>query len=38
MRRFPYGIFYVPYPTRILVIAVLDLRQDEERVFRRLRA
>ena len=37
MQRFPYGI-YVPYPTRVVVIAILDLRQDQERIFRRLRA
>jgi hypothetical protein len=37
MRRFPYGIFYRPYPTRIVVIAILDLRQDEEQIRRRLR-
>lgn len=37
MSAFPYGIFYEPTPTRILVIAVLDLRQDERTIFRRLR-
>lgn len=36
MHRFPYGIFYEPQPTRILVIAVLDLRQDVERIRQRL--
>jgi hypothetical protein len=37
MQRFPYGIFYQPGPTRILVAAILDLRQDEEQILRRLR-
>ena len=37
MQRFPYGIFYEPQPTRILVAAILDLRQDEEQILRRLR-
>ena len=37
MQRFPYGIFYQPQPTRILVTAILDLRQDEQAILRRLR-
>ena len=37
MQRFPYGIFYEPQPKRILVFAVLDLRQDERQIRRRLR-
>lgn len=37
MRRFPYGIFYEHQPARILVAAILDLRQDEGAIFRRLR-
>jgi toxin ParE1/3/4 len=37
IRRFPYGIFYEPQPTRILVAAILDLRQDEQDILRRLR-
>ena len=37
LQRFPYGIFYEPHPTRILVAAILDLRQDEQAIFRRLR-
>jgi len=37
MRRFPYGIFYQVHATRILVVAVLDLRQDERTIIRRLR-
>ena len=28
MLGFPYGIFYEPHPTRIIVVAILDLRQD----------
>ena len=36
LHRFPYGIFYVPQPTKILVMAILDLRQDERRILRRL--
>ena len=37
MHRFPYGIFYEPHPTRILVTAILDLRQDPEQMQRRLK-
>ena len=37
MQKFPYGIFYQPQPTRILVTAILDLRQDERQILRRLR-
>lgn len=37
LQRFPYGIFYEPHPTRILVTAILDLRQDEQQILRRLR-
>ena len=36
MRGFPYGVFYEPHPTRILVVAILDLRQDPESIRRRL--
>ena len=36
MRGFPYGIFYVPFPTRILVTAILDLRQDPQAIRRRV--
>lgn len=36
MQRFPFGIFYEPQPNRILVSAILDLRQDERHIFRRL--
>lgn len=34
--RFPYGVFYVVYPTRILVNGVLDLSQDPARILERL--
>jgi plasmid stabilization system protein ParE len=37
MRRFPYGIFYEAHPTRILITAILDLRQDPETIRSRLR-
>jgi len=36
MQGFPYGIFYEPHPTRILVAAILDLRQDPQKIRRRL--
>ena len=36
-RHGTYGIFYEPQPTRILVTAILDLRQDERHIVRRLR-
>jgi hypothetical protein len=37
MQRFPFGIFYQAFPKRILVTAILDLRQDPERIRNRLR-
>jgi hypothetical protein len=37
MQGFPYGIFYEPHPTRIIVAAILDLRQAPENIERRLR-
>jgi hypothetical protein len=37
MQNFPYGIFYEVLPTRILVTAILDLRQDPEKIRHRLR-
>jgi hypothetical protein len=37
MQRFPYGVFYEHTPTRILVVAILDLRQDHLNIIRRLR-
>ena len=36
MQGFPYGIFYEPHPTRILVVAILDLRQDPKKIRQRL--
>ena len=36
MPRFPYGIFYQALPLRIVVAAILDLRQDEATILRRL--
>ena len=38
MQRFPFGIFYEAFPKRILVTAILDLRQDPERIRTRLRS
>ncbi len=37
MHRFPYGIFYEPHATRILVTAILDLRQDPQKIQQRLK-
>ena len=37
MLGFPDGIFYEPHPTRLIVIAILDLRQAPEQIRRRLR-
>lgn len=37
MYKEPYGIFYEPQPTRILVVAILDLRQDKDQILKRLR-
>lgn len=36
-RRFPYGIFYQVHSPRILIVPILDLRQDERTILRRLR-
>ncbi len=36
MQTFPFGIFYEPRSTRVLVTAILDLRQDKRAIFRRL--
>ena len=36
LRGFPYGVFYEPHPTRIIVVAILDLRQDPESIRRRI--
>jgi hypothetical protein len=37
MQRFPYGIFYQAHETRILIAAILDLRQAPEEIERKLR-
>src|SRR5438034_10521839 len=37
MQKFPYGIFYEHYPTRVLVTAILDLRQATENILHRLK-
>ena len=37
VRSFPYGVFYVLEPRGIVVVAVMDLRQDPEAIKRRLR-
>ena len=36
VRDFPYGIFYSVEPTRIVISAIMDLRQDPERIRRKL--
>ena len=36
IRDFPYGIFYEVQPKRILVGAIMDLRQDPETIRRKL--
>lgn len=33
MRTFPFGVFYLPQPRRILVVAILDLRQNPNPFF-----
>lgn len=35
--RFSLGIFYESHPTRVVVLALLDLRQDEEEIIKRLK-
>ena len=37
MQRFPSGIFYEVHPKRILIVAILDLGQDEQQILQRLR-
>lgn len=37
MQKFPYGIFYETHPTRILIFAILDLRQEEGAIIRWLK-
>jgi hypothetical protein len=36
VRRFPYGVFYEIQPGRLVIVAVLDLRQDPAAIHRRL--
>ena len=36
MQRFPYDIFYQALPSRIVVTAILDLRQDDATIIRQL--
>jgi len=36
IRDFPYGIFYQAQPKRIVVTAIMDLRQDPETIRRQL--
>jgi hypothetical protein len=33
---FPYGVFYQPQPTRLIVAAIIDLRQDPQTIRRKL--
>jgi plasmid stabilization system protein ParE len=36
VRDFPYGIFYSVQPSRLVVAAVIDLRQDPETIRRKV--
>jgi len=36
IREFPYGVFYQAQPKRVVVAAVMDLRQNPETIRRRL--
>ena len=36
IRDFPYGVFYEAQPTRLIVAAVMDLRQDPRTIRRKL--
>ena len=36
IRDFPYGIFYVAQPTRLVIAAIMDLRQDPQAIRRKL--
>jgi plasmid stabilization system protein ParE len=36
IRDFPYGIFYQAQPTRVVVAAIMDLRQDPKTIRRKL--
>ncbi len=36
IREFPYGIFYQVQPTRLVVAAIMDLRQDPQAIRHKL--
>ena len=36
VREFPYGIFYEAHPSRIIVTAIMDLRQAPQAIRRKL--
>jgi len=36
IRDFPYGIFYQPQATRLIVAAIMDLRQDPQAIRKKL--
>ena len=36
IREFPFGVFYQSQPSRIIVAAVMDLRQDPQSIQRKL--
>ena len=36
IRDFPYGVFYQVQPNRIVVVAIMDLRQDPKSIRRKL--
>lgn len=36
IRDFPYGVFYQVQPKRVIVAAIIDLRQDPQAIRRRL--
>jgi plasmid stabilization system protein ParE len=36
VRDFPYGIFYQVQPTRLIIAAIMDLRQDPQTIRKKL--
>lgn len=36
IRDFPYGIFYQRQPTRLIIVAIVDLRQNPETIRKKL--
>jgi plasmid stabilization system protein ParE len=36
IRDFPYGIFYQAQPTRLIIAAIMDLRQDPQAIRKKL--